>query len=121
MRYIRYLIVGLIVAALVVIAMANREMVAVTVLPAALERLANWNYSINLPLFIVVFGGVAVGLLIGYLFEWMREHKHRVEASRRQRQVKNLNREMTRLKADRDQGKDDVLAILYEATARKAG
>ncbi|MFV0335617.1 MAG: lipopolysaccharide assembly protein LapA domain-containing protein [Tropicimonas sp.] len=120
MRYIRYLLLGLIVAGLVVVAMANREVVTVTVLPGALERLVNWNYAISLPLFIVVFGGVAVGLLIGYLFEWLREHKHRVEATKRQKQVKTLNREVTRLKTDTAQGKDDVLAILDEAVARKA-
>lgn len=121
MRYIRYLIVGLIVAALVIVAMANRAMVTLTVLPESLEKLANWNYSVNLPLFIVAFGGMAVGLLLGYLFEWMRERKHRVEVSKRQRQVRSLNREVTRLKADTAQDKDDVLAILDQASVtRKA-
>ncbi len=120
MRYIRYLLIGLIVAALMVVAMANRGTVQLTVLPEPLERLANWNYTVSLPLFIVAFGGVAVGLLLGYLLEWVREHKHRAEASRRQRQVKSLNREMSRLRADSGQGKDDVLTILDEANLRKA-
>lgn len=120
MRYIRYLIVGLIVAALVVVAMANRAFVTLTVLPAPLATLANWNFSIDLPLFVVVLGGVAIGLLLGYLLEWIRESKHRSEVSKRQRQVKDLNREVTRLKASQSHGKDDVLAILDEAEKRKA-
>ena len=120
MRYIRYLIVGLVVGALVVVAMANRTFVTLTVLPEPLAALTNWNFSIDLPLFIVVLGGIAIGLLLGYLFEWVREGKHRSEVSKRQRQVKDLNREVTRLKAKQNHGKDEVLAILEEADARKA-
>ena len=120
MRYIRYVLLGSIVAALVVVAMANRGAVTLTVLPEPLANLANWNFSIQLPLFIVVLGGVAVGLLLGYLLEWIRESKHRSEASKRERQVKQLNREVTQLKAEKHKGKDDVLAILDEAATRKA-
>ena len=120
MRYIRYVLVGSIIAALVVVAMANRGFVTLTVLPEPLANLANWNFSINLPLFIVVLGGVAVGLLLGYLLEWIRESKHRAEVSKRQKQVKQLNNEVTKLKAEKNQGKDEVLAILDDAAARKA-
>ncbi|RYH09784.1 lipopolysaccharide assembly protein LapA domain-containing protein [Tropicimonas sp. IMCC6043] len=120
MRYIRYLLVGVIVAALVVMALANRSMVTLTVLPDSLATLANWNFGISLPLFIIVLGGVGVGLLLGYLLEWIRESKHRSEVSKRQRQVKSLHREVTRLKAEKNDGKDDVLAILEEAETRKA-
>ncbi|NDR59498.1 LapA family protein [Aliiruegeria sabulilitoris] len=120
MRYIRYVLVGSIVAALVVVAMANRSFVTLTVLPEPLANLANWNFSIDLPLFIVALGGVAVGLLLGYLFEWIRESKHRSEVAKRQRQVKQLHREVSQLKAEKNKGKDDVLAILDEAATRKA-
>lgn len=121
MRYIRYLLVGAIIATLVVMAMANRSMVTLTVLPEPLAVLASWNFSVSLPLFIVVLGGVGIGLLLGYLLEWIRESKHRSEASKRQRQVKSLNREMSRLKAEKNDGKDEVLAILDDAEMRKAG
>ncbi len=120
MRYIRYLFVGLIVAGLVVVSMANRGPVTLTVLPAPLADLANWNFTIELPLFIVALGFVAVGVLLGYLLEWIRESKHRSEVSKRQRQVKKLHREVTELKAEKNKGKDDVLAILEEAPKRKA-
>ncbi len=120
MRFIRYLLLGAVVAVLVVAAMANREFVTLTVLPEPLAGLVNWNFSISMPLFIVVLGGVAVGLLLGYLMEWIRESKHRSEAAKRQKQVQNLNREVTRLKAEKNHGKDDVLAILDESAARKA-
>lgn len=121
MRILRYLILAVIVAGLVVVAMANRDMATLTVLPAGLSDLAAWNFSIELPLFLIVLGGVAVGLLLGYLLEWIRESKHRAEVSKRQRQVRSLNREVGRLKRDANEGKDEVLAILDGAEPRKAG
>ena len=33
---------------------------------------------LELPLFLVIFGGIVAGLLIGFVWEWFREHKHRV-------------------------------------------
>ena len=120
MRYIRYLFVALILVVLVIGAMANRQLVTLTVLPTGLADLAAWNFSIDLPLFVVVLGGVAVGLLLGYVLEWIRESKHRAEVAKRQKQVKSLNREVSRLKVETNQGKDEVLAILDDAAARKA-
>nr|WP_068110142.1 LapA family protein [Tropicimonas marinistellae] len=120
MRYVRYLILAAIVAVLVIAAMANRQMVTLTALPSGLADLVAWNFSIDLPLFIVVLGGIAVGLLLGYILEWIRESKHRAEVSKRQRQVKSLNREVSRLKQESNEGKDEVLAILDQAATRKA-
>ncbi len=120
MRYVRYLFLGLIIAALVIVAMANRQMVTLNVLTPELAELIGWNFSLTMPLFIVVFGGVGVGLLIGYLFEWIRESKHRAEVAKRQRQVKALSREVTNLKAEKHKGKDEVLAILDDAAVKKA-
>jgi uncharacterized integral membrane protein len=74
------------------------------------------DYSINLPLFVVIFGGVGVGLLIGFLWEWIREHKQRAEAAAQRREMDRMRREIKRLKADKHEGKDDVLAILDEAS-----
>ncbi|WP_106204517.1 LapA family protein [Aliiruegeria haliotis] len=120
MRYIRYLFLAIIIAGLVVMAMANRQAVTLTVLPDELANLAAWNFSLQLPLFVALLGGVAVGLLLGYVLEWIREAKHRSEVAKRQRQVKDLNREVSRLKTEKHAGKDEVLAILDEAAVKKA-
>ena len=42
----------------------------------------------------VLFGGIVVGLLIGFLWEWMREHKHRAAAAERKAELRRLEREL---------------------------
>ncbi|MFV0360759.1 LapA family protein [Tropicimonas sp.] len=113
MRYVRYLILAALLAVLVVIAMANWQMVTLTLLPAALAEAVGWNFTTpQVPLFLVILFSIALGLLIGYVFEWIRESKYRSEVARRQRQVKKLNREVSRLQGETNKGKDEVVAML---------
>ena len=116
MRYLKYLLLAAIAVVLVCVSLANREMVMLEMLPADLAGLMGMEYSINLPLFVVIFGGVGVGLLIGFLWEWIREHRQRAEAAAQRREMDRMRREIKRLKADKHEGKDDVLAILDEAS-----
>ena len=115
MRYIRNAILAIITVALVSVALANSQVVTIQLLPGGLAELVGRNWSIALPLFVVIFGGVAAGLLIGFVWEWIREHKHRREAAVRARDARRLEREVSRLKTEKHQGKDEVLAILEEA------
>lgn len=87
-----------------------------SLLPPELASLLGMNRSIELPLFIVIFGGIVAGLLIGFFWEWLREHKHRAAAVRGQSEVKKLERELRRTKAERDKDKDEILALLDEAS-----
>ena len=111
MRYIRYLILVVIGVALIAVALANRGMVSLKLLPEGLARIAGLNASIELPLFLVIFGGVVVGVLIGFVWEWLREHKHRAEVSRKSKEVGKLEREVKKLKGEKNSGKDEVLAV----------
>lgn len=112
MRYIRYLILAVIGVALIAVALANRELVSLTLLPEGLARIVGMNQSISLPLFVVIFLGVAAGVLIGFIWEWLREHKHRAEVSRKSKEVGKLEREVKKLKGEKNKGKDEVLALL---------
>ena len=116
MRYIRYAFLAVLAAVLVSIAMANRGVVTLSLLPEALEEFAGVNWQIDLPLFIVVFGGIVAGLIIGFVWEWLREYKHRREATLKTKEAKRLEREVTRLKGEKSEGKDEVLALLDEAS-----
>lgn len=116
MRYIRYAFLAALAIVLVSVALANRDMVTLQLLPSGLADLIGMNRSIELPLFIVVFGGIVAGLLIGFVWEWLREHKHRAAAAQRQAEVKKLERELRRTKVERDKDKDEVLALLDEAS-----
>ena len=116
MRYIRYGFWAVVGIALISVAMANRGIVTLNLFPEAIAELLGINHSISLPLFVVILAGVAVGLLIGFVWEWLREHKHRSEKNRTHRELKQTQREMRRLKGSEGKKQDEVLAILDEAS-----
>ncbi|MHA6325551.1 lipopolysaccharide assembly protein LapA domain-containing protein [Roseivivax sp. CAU 1753] len=115
MRYIRYAFMAAVAIVLIAVALANRGFVTLKLLPADVADLLGVQQTLSLPLFIVIFGGIVVGLILGFVWEWLREHKHRAEAARKQREVKRLERELKRTQTERDQDKDEVLAILDQA------
>ncbi|SFT35108.1 lipopolysaccharide assembly protein LapA domain-containing protein [Sedimentitalea nanhaiensis] len=116
MRYIRYAFLAILGIVLISVSLANRGLVTLKLMPDALAQLVGFNMTISLPLFVVVLGGIVAGLVIGFLWEWMREHKHRREAAEKSREVRKLERRVDRLKTEKHQGKDEVLAILDEAS-----
>ncbi|MEO3413700.1 LapA family protein [Roseovarius sp. CAU 1744] len=115
MRYIRYASIAIFAVALILIALANRGTVTVKVLPNELAALAAVNPSYDMPLFIVMFGGILAGLIVGFIWEWIREAKERMEAARQAREMQQMRAEIRRLKGEKHQGKDEVLALLEEA------
>lgn len=116
MRYIRIAFLATLGVVLIAIAFANRGGVTLNLMPEAIAEFAGLNYAITLPLFVVIFGGIAAGLLIGFFWEWLREHKHRAQVTRQHREVKGLQREVKKLKGEKHEGKDEVLALLDEAS-----
>ncbi len=116
MRYIRYLCIAVFALALVAIALANRNYVSVQVLPNEVAGFFTMNPQVSLPLFIVIYGGVLAGLLVGFVWEWIREHDQRAAAAKTAREMRRLEREVKRLKGERNEGKDEVLALLDEAS-----
>ena len=119
MRYLRYLILGIIAVALIVVSMANRSAVTLSLLPEPIADLVGYSVSITLPLFIVILGFIVVGILLGFVWEWLREHKHRSAAARAEREAKDLKRQVRRMQGEKHEGKDEVLALLEDSgTAR---
>ena len=116
MRYIRYACIALFAVALIAVALAKRSIVTLKVLPNELAGLFAVNPSINLPLFVVIFGGIIAGVMVGFVWEWFREHSVRSEASKVGRNVRRLEREVARLRGDAEGGQDDVLALLDKAS-----
>ena len=112
MRYIRYAFLACLGLVLISVAMANRTGVQLALLPDELAALVGINQKIELPLFVVIFASIVTGLLLGFVWEWLREHKHRAEVVRKQGEVKKLKREVSRLKGGNTAQKDDVLALL---------
>ena len=116
MRYIRYASIAIFAVALILVALANRQMVSVRVWPEELAGLAATNPTFEVPLFLVIFGGILAGLVIGFIWEWLREAKERAEAARQAREMQRLRNEVARLKDEKHEGKDEVLALLEKAS-----
>ena len=111
MRYIRYAVLGLIALFLVIVAIANRGPLTVRLLPEELAGLAGYSWEITLPSFIILLAAVLVGVVLGFVWEWVREHRFRAEAAVDRRERKRLEEEVKRV-APREEKGDDVLAIL---------
>ncbi|WP_299375947.1 LapA family protein [uncultured Tateyamaria sp.] len=116
MRYIRYACIAVFAIALIAVALANRGMVTLNLLPTEVAGMFAVAPSIELPLFVVIFGGIVAGLLIGFVWEWLREHAIRAENARNAREVRRLEREVKRMKSEKHEGQDEVLALLDEAS-----
>ena len=116
MRYIRYLCIAVFGLALVAVALANRNMVSLKVIPDEVASFFAVNPQVSLPLFLVIFIGILAGILVGFVWEWFREHDQRAAAARTAREMRRLEREVKRLKGEKNEGKDEVLALLDEAS-----
>jgi uncharacterized integral membrane protein len=97
---------------LITVAIANRAPVTLNALPPDMAAFASLHYSISIPLYLVIFGGIVAGLMIGFVWEWFREHKHRATASSRAREIKRLEAELSALRRSAPEQKDEVLALL---------
>ncbi|WP_374396779.1 LapA family protein [Tabrizicola sp.] len=112
-RYLRLALLALLGLVLLTVALANRAPVSVRLLPEDMAALTGLTWTMTLPLFLVIFGGIVVGVLIGFVWEWLREHGHRATASQKSREVTRLERELAVLKDSTSVPlKDEVLALL---------
>lgn len=110
MRTVKIILLALILLVIVILSLANREMVTLNLLPAEMARIL--PVSIQLPLFVVSLVSILVGMVLGYLLEWFREHKHRRRAAVKTKEASQLNREVDRLRRETGKGDDDVLALI---------
>lgn len=117
MKTIRYSFWAVIGLCLILIGLANRDFVTLRAMPEAMGDLLGISPDVQLPLFVVLFIGVGAGLMIGFLWEWVREHRMRADARGKTREVETLRREVKQLRgaAAEAKGQDDVLALLDKA------
>jgi len=107
LKTVFWLIVALV---LVTVGLANRGIVTLRVLPEALSGWLGVSPDVDLPLFLVILAGVALGLGIGFIWEWIREIPERAAARNSAREIARLQAEIRRQKAEASKG--DVLAGL---------
>lgn len=115
LRWIRILILAVLAVLLLSVAIANRDMVTISLLPQGVTAFFGWDWSFRMPLFLIILLAAAVGLLIGFVWEFLREHRIRAAAIQSNREAERLRAEVASLK--QVQPKDDVLVILDQKTA----
>ena len=117
LRYIRIAFIALTALVLLTLALANRASVTLHLLPEDLASVIGLSASWSMPLFVVLILAIALGVLIGFIWEWLREMRIRGAAKSNSRRVDALERELSVLKDSRsipDPSRDEVLAILEE-------
>lgn len=120
MRFIRMLFIILLATILVAIALANRGMVTLNLFPARLDQFIGGIWSVDLPLFLVIFLAVAFGMLMGLIWEYLREAQLRREAKRRSTEVARLEREIGNLRHKHASPSDEIVAVLDRPKSRPA-
>lgn len=111
-RYTRYIFLGIVGISLVTVAMANRDPVSLRLIPVEMADFFWVSVAAELPLYLIIYGGIVSGLLIGFIWEWIREHRIRAEADRAKREVTKLEREVQELKGREKGSSDELLALL---------
>lgn len=115
MRYIRYIFMASLALILVTVAIANRTMTELALLPSDISSLIGFNLSFSTPVFVVFFVGTIFGVIIGFIWEWIRERKHRVQVTQTSRELRRAERQLKKLKDEKYKDQDDVLALLDDA------
>lgn len=119
MRYIRYAFYALLAVALIAVALANRQIVTLKLLTEEIAGLFGFQAIAEVPLFLVIFASIIAGLLIGFVWEWLREHKQRAEGARARRDKVQLEKEVSHLRNNSGHEQDDVLALLEDSDATR--
>jgi lipopolysaccharide assembly protein A len=118
MKYFRYLLLALVAICLVTFALANRALAPVQLLPDSFANLFGLDISIQVPVWVILFAGLLVGLVLGFVWEWLRGHSHRAAARGARREVTRLEREMAVMKDSSSVPKDEILALIDKPKAR---
>lgn len=111
MRYIRYFVLGTIAIVLITIALANRQPLTIRLLPEELTGLMGFSWQVTLPAFLILVAAVLVGVFLGFVWEWVREHRFRAQAVAERKERERLEREIKKTAPTPQKG-DDVLALL---------
>ena len=111
MRLIRTLFLLCLATLLLLLSLANSEKVTLYFFPENFASLFEKQIALNIPLFLVFFSGIFIGLVIGFVWEWLREYKFRVEANLNEKRLSRAETELSEMHAKDNKG-DDVLTLL---------
>lgn len=115
LRFFKMLFLALVATALVLLFFANNEPVTLNLLPDAMAIAFGLRNEYTTSLFFVVVAALLIGIVVGFFWEWLREHHHRAEAKTQRREATRLREEVAAVKGRANDGQDEILALLDDA------
>ena len=94
MKRVSWILTVPLAVVIVVFATANRHSVVVDLWPL--------EFSVDLPLFILILGCLFVGLIAGGAITWLSAARSRLRSRKAARRVSELERDVARLQRERD-------------------
>lgn len=119
MRAIRLIFFVVLAIVLILVATANRDPITVGLMPQGIAEFTGRDWSLTMPGFLALFLAMVFGVLVGLIWEWLREAHMRAESKSRAQDLARLQREVGDLRRTHAAPKDEVLAILEDAPARR--
>ena len=84
----------------------------IRILPSELEGFLGGGMIFSIPIFVLFLCGVIFGLLVGFVWEWIREMKHRSASSRKSKELAKGENELSQLKRESGQNVDEIMLLL---------
>lgn len=118
LRLLKITFLVIVAIALVMLFFANNEPVTLNLLPGGMAEALGIRNAFTTSLFLVVVAALLVGIVVGFFWEWLREHRHRAEAKTQRREAARLSQEVASMRGRSSDTQDDVLALLDQPRAR---
>ena len=84
----------------------------IRIIPSELEGFFGGGMIFSIPIFVLFLCGVIFGLFVGFVWEWIREMKHRSAASRKSKELAKVENELSQLKRESGQNEDEIMLLL---------
>lgn len=84
----------------------------IRILPSELEDFVGGGMIFSIPIFVLFLCGVIFGLFVGFVWEWIREMKHRSASSRKSKELAKVENELSQLKRESGENEDEILLLL---------
>jgi uncharacterized integral membrane protein len=94
-RFLKSLVLLPVAAVVILLAVANRAPVQLSLDPFNADAPV---FSVNLPLYAILFGAVALGIVVGGVFTWLGQGRVRASARHHRREASRYEREVDRLR-----------------------
>ncbi len=96
-RFLKVLIFSLVALVVIFLSIANRHDVTLSFDPFSQ---ATPEIALTIPLFLILFGAIAIGVIIGGMAAWWAQHGKRKELRRSRKEIKELKAELDKLRGD---------------------